>query len=164
MTTLPRYLAASLLLLASSAVQALEGTRPAYSPPPVTVNTESVMQMIFSLLLVLAAIVAVSWLFKRMNLAQQGTGNLLKVIGSVAIGQRERAVLIEINDTWLVVGVGPGQIRTLHTLAKTEDSPSDNQKNSDNKFARMLAPLISKRNADPLDSSSLPPDGKQNAS
>ena len=164
MTTLPRYLAASLLLLASSAVQALEGTRPAYIPPPVTVNTESVMQMIFSLLLVLAAILAVSWLFKRMNLAQQGTGNLLKVIGSVAIGQRERAVLIEINDTWLVVGVGPGQIRTLHTLAKTEYLPSDNQKNSDNKFARMLAPLLSKRNADPLASSSLPPDGKQNAS
>ena len=79
------------------------------------------MQVILSLLLVLAAIVLVAWLLKRMNVAQQGSGNLLKVLGGTSIGQRERIVLVEVKDTWLVVGVGSGQIRTLHTLQKPDD-------------------------------------------
>lgn len=84
------------------------------------------MQIIFSLLLVLAAIVMVGWLLKRINVAQQGTGNLLKVLGSVPIGQRERIVLVEVKDTWLVVGVGPSQIRTLHTLENPGTSGQEN--------------------------------------
>jgi len=149
MKTPLRHLTAFCLLLSTSAAMALEGTRPAYTPPPVAVNSSSVAQIIFSLLLVLAAIVAVGWLLKRMNVAQQGTGNLLKVVGSVALGQRERAVLVEIDNTWLVIGVGPGQIRTLHTLAKSAEVATDNhtQTTTDNKFARMLAPLIGKRAA-----------------
>jgi len=145
MTTLLRHLTTLVLLLGSSAVMALEGARPASPPPPVAVNSSSIAQIIFSLLLVLAAIVAVAWLLKRMNLAQQGTGNLLKVVGSVAIGQRERVVLVEIDDTWLVVGVGPGQIRTLHTLDKTTMADKATPTMPDNKFAKMLAPLMGKR-------------------
>jgi len=138
----------SCLLLTSSIASALEGARPAYTPPPVTVNSSSVAQIIFSLLLVLAAIVAVAWLLKRMNVAQQGTGNMLKVIGSVALGQRERAVLVEIDDTWLVIGVGPGQIRTLHTLEKSAALIADTKPSvPDNKFAQMLAPLLGKRSS-----------------
>jgi flagellar biogenesis protein FliO len=51
-----------------------------------------------------------------------------------------------VKDTWLVVGVGPGQIRTLHTLQKQE---SQNQANSalspqpsENKFARLLSSIL----------------------
>lgn len=108
-----------------SSAHAAEGTRPAYAPPPPAVSSGSIVQIIFSLLLVLAAIVLVAWLLRRMNVAQHGSGNLLRVVGGVAIGQRERIVLVEVEDTWLVVGVGPGQIRTLHTLQKTEDITSD---------------------------------------
>ena len=149
MTNPLRPLTTACLLLSTSAAMALEGTRPAYTPPPVAVNSSSIAQIIFSLLLVLAAIVAVGWLLKRMNVAQQGTGNLLKVVGSVAVGQRERVVLVEIDDTWLVIGVGPGQIRTLHTLEKSAEVAAGNpaQTTTDNKFARMLAPLLGTRAA-----------------
>ena len=104
---------------------------------PSVVSTGGMIKITLSLLLVLAAIVAVAWLLKRMNVAQQGRGNLLKVISSVAVGQRERIVLIEINETWLLVGVGPGQIRTLHTLAK-DDSVSPLPE-AGNQFGRMLS-------------------------
>jgi flagellar protein FliO/FliZ len=40
------------------------------------------------------------------------------------IGTRERIVLVEIGDTWIVVGLVPGQIRTLHTLPKGELKPA----------------------------------------
>ena len=107
------------------------------------------MQIIFSLLLVLAAIVLVAWLLKRMNVAQQGSGHLLKVLGGVSIGQRERIVLVEVKDTWLVVGVGPGQIRTLHTLQKAETPVADLQppetQPPENKFASLLSSILSHR-------------------
>ncbi len=118
----PKYYCfyAAILLAVPILAAAVEGTRPAYTPPPSSVSSGNIVQIILSLLLVLAAIVLVAWLLKRMNVAQQGSGNLLKILGGTAIGQRERIVLVEVNDTWLVVGVGPGQIRTLHTLQKPD--------------------------------------------
>ncbi|OGS90775.1 MAG: flagellar biosynthetic protein FliO [Gallionellales bacterium GWA2_60_18] len=109
------------------------------------------MQIIFSLILVLAAIVLVAWLLKRMNLAQQGAGHQLKVLGGVSIGQRERIVLVEIKDTWLVVGVGPGQIRTLHTLPKTAgteqatEAPDFDHPPPASKFAMLFSSALNHR-------------------
>lgn len=142
-----RTLAASVMLYASSAAAAIEAVRPAITPPPAAVSSGNIVQIISSLLLVLVAILTVAWLLKRMNLAQQGTGNLLKVIGSVAVGQRERVVLVEVNDTWLLIGVGPGQIRTLHTMTRIADWQSDSfsSSTSDNKFARMLSAMLKRR-------------------
>jgi flagellar protein FliO/FliZ len=137
-----------------SLTAAEEAARPAYAPPP-AVSSGGVVQIIFSLLLVLAVIVLVAWLLKRMNMVQQGHGNLLKVLGGVAVGQRERIVLVEIKDTWLVVGVGPNQIRTLHSLPKPEgvDLSAPAQPGGDpGKFAAMLSSALNslpagKRNA-----------------
>lgn len=134
-----------------SVAHAAEATRPAYNPPPPAVSSGGMMQIIFSLILVLAAIVLVAWLLKRMNLAQQGAGHQLKVLGGVSIGQRERIVLVEIKDTWLVVGVGPGQIRTLHTLQKTADTeqttetPDFDHPPSASKFAMLFSSALNHR-------------------
>lgn len=143
------HLVAATLLATSAPVCFAEGTRPAYTPPPPAVSTGSLVQIIFSLLLVLAAIVLVVWVLKRMNVARQGSGNLLKVVGGVAIGQRERIVLVEVQDTWLVVGVGPGQIRTLHTFQKTEELNTDTKPFEnlpvENTFSRLLSSIIKYR-------------------
>lgn len=122
-------------------MNAAELARPVYTPP----LTSSLLQITLSLLLVLAVIVAVAWLLKRLNVAQQGTGNLLHVIGSVAIGQRERVVLIEVGDTWLLIGVGPGQIRTLHTLEKSAAPDLQARPETDKKFATLLTSLLKPR-------------------
>lgn len=145
----------SALCLLSSAVcclssaYATEVARPAYIPPPPAVSSGNIAQIIFSLLLVLAAIVLVGWMLKRMNVAQQGSVKLLKVLGAVPIGQRERIVLVEIKDTWLVVGVGPGQIRTLHSLPKMEYSATDLQhteaQSSGTKFSSLLSSVLNHR-------------------
>jgi flagellar protein FliO/FliZ len=112
---------------------AAEVTRPAYTPPPPAVSSGSIVQIVFSLLLVLVAIVL--------------------VLGAVAVGQRERIVLVEIKDTWLLVGVGSGQIRTLHTLQKSEDrvqraeEPFASPPSAENKFASLLSSVLKKRAA-----------------
>lgn len=127
-----------------------ETARTAYSPPPpAAVSTGSVMQIIFSLILVLAAVALVAWIMKRINLPQHGAASLLKVIGGVAVGQRERIVLVEVNDTWLIVGVAQGQVRTLHTMAKGQlpMQAGSSAGSADGKFQMWLKQMVEKRNA-----------------
>ncbi len=126
-----------------------EIARPAYTPPPSAVSSGSILQIIFSLLLVLAAVVAAAWILKRISLPQYGGGNLLKVISGVAVGQRERIVLVEVKDTWLVVGVAPGQVHTLHSMPKGELPlhPTGSSSDGDGKFQGWLKQMMEKRNA-----------------
>ncbi len=101
---------------------AADGPRPAYTPPSV-LSLESVLQVVFSLLLVLGIVALVAWLLKRVSLPQQSAGRQLKVISNLAVGQRERVVVVEIQETWLVLGVAPGQVQTLHTLPRQGSEP-----------------------------------------
>jgi flagellar protein FliO/FliZ len=128
---------------------AADPVRPIPVPPPATaVSSGSILQVIVSLLFVLGAIVLVAWILKRINLPQNAAGSALKVISGVAVGQRERIVLVEVNDTWLVVGVAPGQVTALHSMPKnvlpTIDSAAPD---TDNKFKIWLKVVMEKRNA-----------------
>ncbi len=133
----------------SPLVLAAETVRPSFTPPPTAaVSTGSVLQVIVSLLLVLAAVVMVAWVLKRINLPQQGGTNALKVISGVAVGQRERVVLVEVNDTWLVVGVAPGQVNALHSMPKGSIPNTAQSSNGiDTNFQSWLKKMMEKRNA-----------------
>ena len=74
---------------------------------------------------------------------------MLKVISGVAVGQRERIVLVEVNDTWLVVGVAPGQVRTLHSMPKASLPIPQGEISTgmDGKFQVWLKQMMEKRNA-----------------
>jgi flagellar protein FliO/FliZ len=142
-----RLLAALAAAFISPLAFAAEAARPAYVPPPAAaVSSGSVLQVILSLILVLAAVFVVGWILKRINLPQQGAGNALKVISGIAVGQRERIVLVEVNDTWLVVGVAPGQVNALHTMPKgVLPSASNPTAGDDNKFQGWLKQMMEKR-------------------
>jgi flagellar protein FliO/FliZ len=77
--------------------------------------------VVLSLLLILGLFVLAAWLAKR-YLPQMGKSGPVKIIGTTAVGARERVVVVEIEDTWLVLGVGGGQVHTLHTFPKPEES------------------------------------------
>jgi flagellar protein FliO/FliZ len=128
---------------------AVETARPTFTPPPTAaVSTGSVLQVIVSLLLVLAAVVMVAWVLKRINLPQQGSASALKVISGVAVGQRERVVLVEVNDTWLIVGVAPGQVNALHSMPKGSiPIQANTTSNPSSDFQSWLKKMMEKRNA-----------------
>jgi flagellar protein FliO/FliZ len=73
--------------------------------------------VLLSLILILGLFMLAAWLFKR-YLPQVGKAGPVKVVGATLVGPRERVVVVEVEDTWLVLGVGGGQVRTLHTLPK----------------------------------------------
>jgi flagellar protein FliO/FliZ len=142
-----RKLAALAAAFFSPLALAAEAARPAYVPPPAaSLSSGSVLQVVLSLLLVLAAVFVVGWILKRINLPQQGAGNALRVISGVAVGQRERIVLVEVNDTWLVVGVAPGQVNALHSMPKgTLPGVPNAETGVDNKFQGWLKQMMEKR-------------------
>lgn len=90
-------------------------------PAPISpISLGGMLQVLLGLGLVLAAVAGSAWLLRRFSPGQIGAGGAIRVIGGVALGPKERLVLVEIGETWLVLGVAPGQVNALHTLAKPE--------------------------------------------
>jgi flagellar protein FliO/FliZ len=79
-------------------------------------GVQSLLQTGGGLLLILAMIIVGAWLFKRYaQLPALGKG-MIRILGGVSVGPRERVMLLEVENTRLLVGVAPGQVRTLHVL------------------------------------------------
>lgn len=89
-------------------------------PPPAAGG--GLVQVIFGLIAVLALLLVSAWLLKRYGgrLPGAGGGGALRVLGGVSLGARERAVLLQVGDKQLLVGVAPGRVQTLYVL----DSPA----------------------------------------
>jgi flagellar protein FliO/FliZ len=73
-------------------------------------------QVMFSLLLVLAAIFVAAWLLRRLRAAPGRGAAQLEVVSQVALGQRERAVVLRVGTQHLLLGVAQGQVSLLQTL------------------------------------------------
>lgn len=78
------------------------------------------VQATFALLLIVGLLFAATWAARKVSGGKRfGQGNM-RVVSGIALGPKERIVLVEIEDQWLVIGIVPGQIRTLHTLPRGE--------------------------------------------
>ena len=74
------------------------------------------LQAGFGLAVVIGLIFLFAWVARRFGLQPSGSGKLIKVVSSAMVSQRERVVVVEIGDAWLVLGVAAGQVRALHTM------------------------------------------------
>ena len=72
----------------------------------------------FALIVVLGAIFAIAWLLRRMRIVGSRVGGAIDVLANVQLGQKERAVLLKVGSTQILVGVAPGQVNTLHVLTE----------------------------------------------
>lgn len=81
--------------------------------------TDGLGQTAIGLLVVLALIGALAWALRRFGRLPMGGRGAVQVLGGVSLGNRERAVLLSVEGTRLLVGVAPGQVRTLHVLDAT---------------------------------------------
>lgn len=74
------------------------------------------IQMILGLVFVVLLIFALAWLVRRMGRLQSVFGGSMKLLGGLSLGQRERAVLVQVGETQMLLGVAPGNVRTLHVF------------------------------------------------
>jgi flagellar protein FliO/FliZ len=75
-------------------------------------------QVTFALLLVLVAVFVVAWLVRRARGLGNRAGTALDVLAEVPLGPRERAVLLKVGSTQLLLGVAAGHVNTLHVLTE----------------------------------------------
>jgi len=108
---LHRFAPAALLLAqatayAQAAAKPVEG--PSYTP------------MVLALVFVLGLMAAAVWILRRAGLAPRAGTSHMKIVSQLALGPRERVVIVEAGDRWLLLGVGAGGISRLGTMPRSE--------------------------------------------
>jgi flagellar protein FliO/FliZ len=102
---------------------------PSATVPPVTMpagsSTGSLLQTLFALIVVLAVLGALAWFLKRYGPKVAGGNANLRVVGSLNLGGRERIVVVEVGNEWIVVGASPGRINALATMPRQEGQHGD---------------------------------------
>lgn len=78
-------------------------------------KTAAALGLILVIILVAAAVL------RRWGLPHQRHGRHLRVVGSTAVGTKERVVIVEVEHTWLVLGVGGGQVNKLHEMPAPDE-------------------------------------------
>jgi flagellar protein FliO/FliZ len=141
--TKPHHSNALSTALALLPLQALADTTATGTPG---VSAGVLLQTGLGLLLVFGLLFLAAFLLRKFG-AGRGFGQTgpLRVVGGLMISTRERIVLLEVGDVWLVVGIGPGQIRTLHTMPKGELPPSSPDEKP---FGQWLKQKIERKNED----------------
>ena len=77
----------------------------------------SLAQLTLSLIAVVALIVGLSWALKRLRVgAPKGRGTIA-VLDQLALGPRERIVLVRVGDSQVLLGVASGSVVSLTPLA-----------------------------------------------
>jgi flagellar protein FliO/FliZ len=99
---------------------------PMRPPPQVALPASSgsgaagLLQTIFALLLVLGLLIGLAWLLKRYGPKPGGGLANLRVVGALNIGGRERIMVVEVGDQWIVIGAAPGRVNALHTMPRQD--------------------------------------------
>jgi flagellar protein FliO/FliZ len=102
-----------MLLLAQ--VTALAAESPAFAAPVASAASPApgVTRVVLSLALVLLLLFAGAWAMKRVAGMTGRANTRLRTLASLSLGARERAVLIEVDGREVLLGVAPGNVRTL---------------------------------------------------
>jgi flagellar protein FliO/FliZ len=74
------------------------------------------LRVTLAMVLVLGALLAAAWFARRVRGVGGASSNGLTVLAQVSLGTRERAVLLRVGAHQVLVGVAPGNVRTLHVI------------------------------------------------
>ena len=95
---------------------------------PAVSGGAALMQVSSALGAILLLILLAGWLFRRLGFAPQArNGRLLHLRASCQVSQRERVVVVEVDNTLLVLGVTAQQITPLHQFPappRDENTPA----------------------------------------
>ncbi|WP_460139992.1 flagellar biosynthetic protein FliO [Pseudomonas sp. S2_E01] len=143
-----KVLGSSLLLALSSAALAAEPAATAAAAPAVSGGVAGQLtQLVLGLLLVLGLIFFLAWLLRRVQQAgPAGKGQVIELIGSRALGPRDRLMLVQVGNEQILLGLSPGTITALHVLKEPVQVPVT--ENATPEFAQRLMELMGKDQKD----------------
>jgi flagellar protein FliO/FliZ len=144
-----RAVTALAALLASEVVIAAAAPAVVATPPAAAPGSlgGQLAQMVLGLLLVVGLIFFLAWLLRRMQGAAPKGGQVIEVIGSRAIGPRDRLLLVQVGKEQILIGHTPGSIEALHVLAEPVEVPAS-ARQATPEFAQRLMELMGKDQKD----------------
>ncbi len=93
------------------------------------------------LVAVVAVIYGCAWIIRRMNGMTGLNNSAMRVVSVMAVGTRERIVLVEVGGKQILLGITPSAIRTLHVF---DEPVVDAGAPPTGDFARRLQTMIGK--------------------
>lgn len=83
---------------------------------------------LFSFAVVIALIPVALWLLRRTPMGRNASSAGLRTVAALPLSNTQRIVTVEVGSgeerRWLVLGVTPGAISTLHTMAPQDEAPA----------------------------------------
>ncbi|PCI81657.1 MAG: flagellar biosynthetic protein FliO [SAR86 cluster bacterium] len=89
-----------------------------------SIQTDYVVQVLLSLVLVVGVIVLLSFLLKKINFQARTGSGAVRILSVVPIGAKDRLLLVAVGEEQLLLGSSPGSVQKLHTLDKPIDPTS----------------------------------------
>ena len=80
---------------------------------PKTQSSVAALQVVLGLVVVVVAIFLLAWLVKRVAPGNLTGNKHMRVISYLMLSNREKAVLVQVGDKQLLIGVAPGRVSTL---------------------------------------------------
>ncbi|WP_458724975.1 flagellar biosynthetic protein FliO [Pseudomonas mandelii] len=137
------------LLALPFSVLAAEPAATAAAAPAVSSGVAGQLtQLVFGLLLVLGLIFFLAWLLRRVQQAgPAGKGQVIEIVGSRALGPRDRLMLVQVGNEQILLGLSPGTITALHVLKEPIEVPTTTEKATP-EFAQHLLKILGKDQKD----------------
>lgn len=145
MTDFRRTAAFVTATLVSAGASAASTTSVASGSAP---SAASLFQVLFGLIVVLALMAGIAWLMKRFGIARAAGHSVVKIVGGVSVGRRERVLVVEVADQWIVVGVAAGNVTALANMPRQQTAipGAETRTVPANNFSAWLKQTMDRRN------------------
>nr|WP_290447266.1 flagellar biosynthetic protein FliO [Pseudomonas sp. 21LCFQ010] len=100
------------------------------------------LQLLLGLLLVIGLIFVLAWVMRRAQSVAAGNQQVIELVGSRALGPRDRLVLVQVGKEQILLGITPGRITPLHVLNENVQVPV--REPATPEFAQRLLELMGK--------------------
>lgn len=105
------------------------------------------LQLVLGLLLVVGLIFVLAWLMRRVQRSGPAGNQVIELVGSRALGPRDRLVLVQVGNEQILLGVSPGSITALHVMNEPVQVPET--QNATPEFARRLMEVLGNKGIAP---------------
>jgi flagellar protein FliO/FliZ len=140
-----RYLLLPMLLFSSGLLVAQENVATPAPQVQTVIGVGDVLQVLTALLFVVVLIVITAWFIRRFSTSALNRNSALRLLAGISVGQRERIVLVQAGEVQLLLGVAPGEVRTLHVFDKPVLLDTQEGKGTERFAERLLAAMSTKK-------------------
>jgi flagellar protein FliO/FliZ len=91
---------------------------PEMNLPTAAISRGEVMRVLMGLFLVIVVLILLSWLLKRLNIAQIGSSKGFETIATMALSTKEKMVLLKVGRRYLLIGIGAASVNTLYDFGE----------------------------------------------